>query len=604
MTTRTAYGYKARPDSGGLSVPTSTITDPVRTQQRTTQRVPGAANVDRITAGRIEAESGEFSINLDDETILVGEASDAATGLGVFLGLDSGSYQFRVGDPSGDYILWDGSSLNIVGTVTVGSVSWSSITGSGKPDDNADVTSAHAQNLSWLIASGIISTATLDIDASNQQIRLGATPGSITPTGGGVGVFLGLDSSAYQFRVGNPSGDQMLFDGSNLTITGTMTVGAGSSVPWSTVSGAGTPDDNADVTSAHAGDINVISASTPGSPFAGMQWADTSTTPATVKRYNGSSWDTIGTLNVDADDVPESASRKWAGESGADVTSANAQNLSWLIASGIISTATLDIDASNQQIRLGSTPGSITPTGGGAGVFLGHYSSAYQLRVGNPSGDQMLWDGSALTIAGTISSTSKIEAENFTASSIYIGGVSPNEGVNIDGTQSTGGIVTVKQGLASNQQGGHIAAVSAGLELNVYDVLAPGHYYNVDFFTATATGTAKSRSKFADTQVGVDWLDLGIGTGSVTINFDSGNVQHLDNTGSRTVTLSNGQDGFTYILSIVAGSGAASTWAWATTIKWVGAAEPTLSTTSTHRDIIFLVRVDGVWLGSYSLGHA
>ena len=40
------------------------------------------------------------------------------TGTGIWMGKDSGVYKFRVGDPTGNRITWDNSTLNIVGTVT------------------------------------------------------------------------------------------------------------------------------------------------------------------------------------------------------------------------------------------------------------------------------------------------------------------------------------------------------------------------------------------------------------------------------------------------------------------------------------------------------
>lgn len=69
--------------------------------------------------------SGNVEINSNTEQILFGSATDPTTGVGVFLGLDNGSYEFRAGDPSGDNIHWDGSSLGIdgfvSGTLTLGS---------------------------------------------------------------------------------------------------------------------------------------------------------------------------------------------------------------------------------------------------------------------------------------------------------------------------------------------------------------------------------------------------------------------------------------------------------------------------------------------------
>lgn len=100
------------------------------------------------------------------------------------------------------------------------------------------------------------------------------------------------------------------------------------------------------------------------------------------------------------------------------------------------------------------------------------------------------------------------------------------------------------------------------------------------------------------------YLDQGTGTGAITIDLDRGNTHHLNNSGSRTVTLAGEVNGTTGILTIEAIASATSSWTWSTTIEWVGGTAPTLSTTLGVRDIIFLVYSDGVWHGSYTLGHA
>ncbi len=64
--------------------------------------------------------------------------------------------------------------------------------------------------------------------------------------------------------------------------------------------GRGEVEEGADVTADHADDITHRGATAPADPKAGWVWADTSTTPATVKRWSGSAWETIGTLNVGA----------------------------------------------------------------------------------------------------------------------------------------------------------------------------------------------------------------------------------------------------------------------------------------------------------------
>lgn len=66
-------------------------------------------NMGTLAAGKISV--GSMTISADNETITMGNASAPTTGTGVFIGKDGTVYQFRVGDPAGDHILWDGSTF-------------------------------------------------------------------------------------------------------------------------------------------------------------------------------------------------------------------------------------------------------------------------------------------------------------------------------------------------------------------------------------------------------------------------------------------------------------------------------------------------------------
>lgn len=49
-----------------------------------------------------------------------GGQTDYNTGIGYFLGLSSGDYKLSIGDPSGNYLTWDGDYLRIKGSFDVG----------------------------------------------------------------------------------------------------------------------------------------------------------------------------------------------------------------------------------------------------------------------------------------------------------------------------------------------------------------------------------------------------------------------------------------------------------------------------------------------------
>lgn len=57
--------------------------------------------------------SGNVTISATAERILMGSASAPLTGAGIFLGKDGSDYEARFGDPAGDYIHFDGSTLDI-----------------------------------------------------------------------------------------------------------------------------------------------------------------------------------------------------------------------------------------------------------------------------------------------------------------------------------------------------------------------------------------------------------------------------------------------------------------------------------------------------------
>jgi len=84
----------------------------------------------------------------------------------------------------------------------------------------------------------------------------------------------------------------------------------GSTNKWAGESGA-------DVTADHAGDIITGGATPPANPQNGHLWLDTSSSPHTLKKYNGSSWESAGTVGatwgVDIVDQPAGYLVYWKG---------------------------------------------------------------------------------------------------------------------------------------------------------------------------------------------------------------------------------------------------------------------------------------------------
>lgn len=98
---------------------------PASFQDQTTQLIGG------LTAGSQELTHGKIHIQGVAERILFGDATEPLTGLGVFIGKDGEDYEFRVGDPAGIYLHWNGAALSITGFVP---------SGGAAADVNANVT--------------------------------------------------------------------------------------------------------------------------------------------------------------------------------------------------------------------------------------------------------------------------------------------------------------------------------------------------------------------------------------------------------------------------------------------------------------------------------
>ena len=78
--------------------------------------VANSINVSSLSA--INADMGSITagtVTIDTSGYVRGGSTDYLTGTGFFLGYSGGAYKFSVGNPSGNYVAWDGSSLTING---------------------------------------------------------------------------------------------------------------------------------------------------------------------------------------------------------------------------------------------------------------------------------------------------------------------------------------------------------------------------------------------------------------------------------------------------------------------------------------------------------
>jgi hypothetical protein len=145
-------------------------------------------------------------ITLQAGGAIKGGQTDFNTGTGFYMGYSGGAYKFSVGNPSGNYIKWDGSTLTISGGV---SVAYADITGT-KPPTDADNTQGAIQGTTTITGGGITMSAG------------GSIKGGKTTYGSGTGFFLGYTSGAYKFDIGSAS-SYLRWTGTALSLVGDIT---------------------------------------------------------------------------------------------------------------------------------------------------------------------------------------------------------------------------------------------------------------------------------------------------------------------------------------------------------------------------------------------
>lgn len=378
-----------------------------------------------------ELSAGGVKIQAVAERVLLGAATAPLTGIGIFIGKDGADYEFRAGNPAGQYIHWTGSALNIVGTITATS---GTIGG-------------------WSITTGEIFSGNFKLQSANERILVGSATAPLT----GAGVFIGYDGGGsvnYDFRVGDPATTYLHWDGSAglLTVRGAVieSPGTGTSIGilgWTHDMVFSATD--ADTVAWASGTIrlqNGVTYSITGANTGNMTtdatryvYLDTaaSTTALQVSLTNA---DAVGAnrilvavcrraLNGTAADHARFIVYGGSGGVGVFVTAdeiaantitgnkmvvntLNASYISslsfsgktatfdlgsvggWTMSGGTLSSGSVTISAAAQRILVGSATAPLT----GNGIFIGLDGSDYEFRAGNPAGDYIHFDGTTFTI--------------------------------------------------------------------------------------------------------------------------------------------------------------------------------------------------------------
>jgi hypothetical protein len=151
----------------------------------------------------MSAVIGELTLgemNVDASGYIRGGQASFDNGTGFFLGYEAGEYVFSLGDSAGENIKWDGTSLTISGALNA-------------------ATGTFAGELSAVTGS----FDDVDVDGSITVSATGNIKGGQTAYNTGEGFFLGYSGGEYKFSLGDPSGSYLIWDGTNLSMSGSLT---------------------------------------------------------------------------------------------------------------------------------------------------------------------------------------------------------------------------------------------------------------------------------------------------------------------------------------------------------------------------------------------
>jgi len=337
------------------------------------------AESDALTTNGIRLEA-------NNERVLIGSATEPLTGIGVFIGSDlAGGYDFRAGDPGGNYIHWDASAttLTIVGAITATSGTI------GGFDIGADYIRDVANSF------GLASTVTGGDDvrfwagdtfanratAAFRVTESGAVAASgLTHSGGSVGaaVTVALGALNVAARGWTQTSVFSVTDADTVAwAAGTFTSADGTAY---SIGGGNTGNMAAptyvylDVgVSTTAYQVTTTAATAVGAGKVLIAKAENGTGEATFQVFGG-----IGGTNINAASIV--ANSITANELSTSITYAG---------SIIIDTAGL--------IRSGQTAYNT-----GTGWWIGNDGGTPKFSIGNPAGYYLTWDGSTLVVKSTL----------------------------------------------------------------------------------------------------------------------------------------------------------------------------------------------------------
>ncbi len=177
--------------------------------------------------GSITANSGSIAgdFTIGTSGVLRSGATAYGTGTGIWADYNAGTPRFRVGNPAGNRITWDGTTLSIVGngsgitSIDGGNITTGTVTAAKL---NVSTLSAISGDMGTLtagsITGGTIDGATIRA-GSGDEVTLNSSGISLT-TGSGTNNSLKWSNGARIFSDSETPGDTLVLDESNIRLNG------------------------------------------------------------------------------------------------------------------------------------------------------------------------------------------------------------------------------------------------------------------------------------------------------------------------------------------------------------------------------------------------
>lgn len=140
--------------------------------------------------------------------------SSYTSGTGFWVGNDAGTYKLRIGNPAGNRLTWDGTTLEVVGNGSgITSIEGGNITTGSITASQLAVGAVTADRINVNELSAITASLGNVVIGSTGSLSSGAASYS-----GGVGYWMDFNGGSPRFRIGDPNGSRMDWNGANLSV--------------------------------------------------------------------------------------------------------------------------------------------------------------------------------------------------------------------------------------------------------------------------------------------------------------------------------------------------------------------------------------------------